>query len=206
MDTRHFVDLEGNYLGGFGTGAAPEVPALEVSQPPHGNCVWFPETGWKWPEDRLACHIRAERDMMLAQTDWTQAPDATVDRAAWVAYRQALRNITEQPGFPADIVWPEPPPTTPVLQPLTRRQLFIALHRLGLINSEEAVGAVKGEVPALIEGIFSSMPEPQQTDARITFASFNIANRMDPLVILLGQTVNLTSQQMDEIWKNFLFV
>ncbi|WP_412841983.1 phage tail assembly chaperone, partial [Cereibacter johrii] len=31
------------------------------------------------------------------------------DAAAWTAYRQALRDVPEQPGFPAEIAWPEPP-------------------------------------------------------------------------------------------------
>jgi hypothetical protein len=52
---------------------------------------------------------RAERNKLLAESDWTQMSDAPVDRAAWAEYRQKLRDITTQPGFPADIVWPEQP-------------------------------------------------------------------------------------------------
>ncbi|RHZ91526.1 hypothetical protein D1122_21100 [Cereibacter sphaeroides] len=51
---------------------------------------------------------RAERDRRLAETDWRTAPDRP-DAAAWAAYRQALRDVPEQPGFPAEIFWPEPP-------------------------------------------------------------------------------------------------
>lgn len=50
--------------------------------------------------------IRAERNKLLANCDWTQLPDAPVDAAAWAVYRQALRDITEQPN-PFSILWPE---------------------------------------------------------------------------------------------------
>ena len=53
---------------------------------------------------------RAERNARLAATDWTQLPDAPVaDHEAWAAYRQALRDVPEQPGFPAQIEWPTAP-------------------------------------------------------------------------------------------------
>lgn len=51
---------------------------------------------------------RAERDRRLAETDWRTAPDRP-DAAAWTAYRQRLRDVPEQPGFPAEIFWPQPP-------------------------------------------------------------------------------------------------
>ena len=60
-------------------------------------------------EERVAASIRAERNERLSATDWTQVADAPVDTAAWAAYRQALRNVTEQAGFPTDVEWPEQP-------------------------------------------------------------------------------------------------
>lgn len=53
--------------------------------------------------------IRSKRNALLADSDWTQVVDAPVDQAAWRTYRQALRDITEQEGFPSDVVWPTPP-------------------------------------------------------------------------------------------------
>lgn len=53
--------------------------------------------------------IRKERNNMLALSDWTQVADAPVDKAAWAAYRQALRNITTQSGFPWTLEWPVAP-------------------------------------------------------------------------------------------------
>lgn len=53
--------------------------------------------------------IRLERNRLLANSDWTQVADAPVDKAAWAAYRQALRDITGQAGFPNDVTFPNPP-------------------------------------------------------------------------------------------------
>lgn len=58
---------------------------------------------------RLSQQVRQDRNHLLAACDWTQTLDAQVDRAAWASYRQALRDITSQPGFPFSVVWPTPP-------------------------------------------------------------------------------------------------
>ena len=52
--------------------------------------------------------IRAERNRKLADCDWTQLPDAPVDATVWAAYRQELRDITNQPD-PFNITWPQEP-------------------------------------------------------------------------------------------------
>lgn len=52
---------------------------------------------------------RLERDGLLYSSDWTQIADAPVDKAAWATYRQALRDITLQEGFPENITWPTKP-------------------------------------------------------------------------------------------------
>lgn len=56
-----------------------------------------------------ASGVRSDRNNRLADCDWTQLPDAPVDSAAWAIYRQELRDVTEQAGFPWDITWPEKP-------------------------------------------------------------------------------------------------
>ena len=60
-------------------------------------------------EAALAAQVRAERDRLLVASDWTQVADAPVDQAAWATYRQALRDITAQAGFPSDVTWPVAP-------------------------------------------------------------------------------------------------
>lgn len=54
--------------------------------------------------------IKAERARRLLACDWTQLPDVPANTAqAWAAYRQALRDITDQPTFPASVTWPVEP-------------------------------------------------------------------------------------------------
>ena len=53
--------------------------------------------------------IRADRDTRLTDSDWTQVADAPVDKAAWATYRQALRDVPSQVGFPWDVQWPSTP-------------------------------------------------------------------------------------------------
>ena len=53
--------------------------------------------------------VRQQRNALLSDCDWTQLPDAPVPAAPWAAYRQELRDVTAQSGFPWDAVWPEAP-------------------------------------------------------------------------------------------------
>lgn len=58
----------------------------------------------------LAAAARGQRDTLMAASDWTQLPDVPAGTAAtWATYRQALRDVTKQPGFPVDINWPVQP-------------------------------------------------------------------------------------------------
>jgi hypothetical protein len=53
--------------------------------------------------------VRATRDQLLKDTDWTQVADVPCTKAvkaAWATYRQSLRDITAQEGFPFEIEWP----------------------------------------------------------------------------------------------------
>ena len=53
--------------------------------------------------------VRSERSWKLSQSDWTQLPDSPVDKAAWAVYRQALRDVPQQAGFPWEVTWPAQP-------------------------------------------------------------------------------------------------
>lgn len=60
--------------------------------------------------EEIAAEARAERDRLLVATDWTQAADVPqATRNLFAPYRQALRDVPEQSGFPTDIVWPTKP-------------------------------------------------------------------------------------------------
>ena len=53
--------------------------------------------------------VRQQRNQLLNACDWTQLPDAPVPPAPWATYRQQLRDVTAQPGFPWEVVWPVAP-------------------------------------------------------------------------------------------------
>ncbi len=57
--------------------------------------------------------LRHHRDRLLAESDYSQLPDAPGDRAAWAAYRQALRDLPDTIRNPQDVTWPQPPASTP---------------------------------------------------------------------------------------------
>jgi hypothetical protein len=68
------------------------------------------ETAYKAMKDaEQAKSVRSSRTQLLKDCDWTQIADSTADKAAWATYRQALRDITGQAGFPWTITWPESP-------------------------------------------------------------------------------------------------
>jgi hypothetical protein len=53
--------------------------------------------------------VRQQRNELLSACDWTQLPDSPADHEAWATYRQELRDVTAQEGFPWDVTWPEAP-------------------------------------------------------------------------------------------------
>jgi hypothetical protein len=87
----------------------PSAPYIE------GDWVYTVVVRNKTPEETQAdlnskaAQIRSQRNQLLSASDWTQVLDAPIDRTAWAAYRQALRDITSQEGFPASVQWPNDP-------------------------------------------------------------------------------------------------
>lgn len=72
------------------------------------NKEWLPE-----PTDIMVAEVvREQRAALLAETDWVTAKAAETGGPIpdeWKAYRQALRDVTSQPGFPRNVVWPTKP-------------------------------------------------------------------------------------------------
>jgi len=58
--------------------------------------------------DRQAVEVRKERDAKLAATDWRASSDVTLS-SQWRTYRQSLRDVPTQAGFPNSITWPTEP-------------------------------------------------------------------------------------------------
>ena len=68
------------------------------------------EAAYKATKDaEQATNVRNSRTQMLKDCDWTQLADSTADKTAWATYRQALRDITTQSGFPWEVTWPDAP-------------------------------------------------------------------------------------------------
>ena len=83
------------------TPATDETPAKTAAEN---------EVAYKATKDaEQAKSVRASRDEKLKDCDWTQVADAPVDKTVWATYRQALRDVTTQTGFPWTITWPDAP-------------------------------------------------------------------------------------------------
>ena len=89
------------------TGAQFDTAALFAEMQPHAAAYTPPPPP---TTEELAAAVRAERDRLLLESDWTQLPDVpAATRSVWATYRQALRDIPQQAGFPANVVWPSKP-------------------------------------------------------------------------------------------------
>lgn len=88
----------------------PSMVAVE-GEPEERDGIWW-QTWTLAPASPLQvdpAEIRAQRDALLVASDWTQLPDAPVNRLAWANYRQNLRDITAQANFPHAVEWPTQP-------------------------------------------------------------------------------------------------
>jgi len=116
------ANLAGNQLVRVVVADAPQYDeatqiAVRNNQPSLVGGTWT--IGWivqdltqSEKDQKLAAKIasvRSQRNQNLKDSDWTQVDDAPVDKAAWATYRQALRDVPTQSGFPWDVTWPTQP-------------------------------------------------------------------------------------------------
>lgn len=93
----------------------PDDSLFIVVENPDGSYTATPRTAdeiamYKENIDAVqAVVVRNSRGQKLANSDWTQVADSPVDKAVWATYRQALRDITIQEGFPWSVTWPDAP-------------------------------------------------------------------------------------------------
>jgi hypothetical protein len=106
----HYIDSDGNYMGGVDNKSYAYASWTEVLDgPPHGSATY---AGGVW--DMSAPH-RMERDRLLSEVDlmvsnplrWAALDAAT--QAEWSTYRQALLDVPQQSGFPHSVTWPTKP-------------------------------------------------------------------------------------------------
>jgi hypothetical protein len=69
---------------------------------------WVHYTIEHFAEDIAKRNVREHRNSLIAETDWMALIDNTLT-PDWATYRQALRDITEQKGFPYSVIWPTKP-------------------------------------------------------------------------------------------------
>lgn len=64
------------------------------------------------PTEAIDLEIKTQRKQLLLDSDWTQIPNGpltTEQQADWATYRQELRDIPSQSGYPFNVIWPTPP-------------------------------------------------------------------------------------------------
>ena len=82
------------------------VQRLDITQV---NGAWT--QGWEvsnLPVEDAGRNIRNHRDYLLQQTDWMALSDVTIE-PYWREYRQQLRDVTAQEGYPYSVIWPTKP-------------------------------------------------------------------------------------------------
>lgn len=84
-----------------------------VNRPPRpsSNHFWI-DGEWILNEEAEAERIRSLRDELLKECDWVTAKSYETQTSvpeSWAAYRQALRDLPQQPNFPSNVVFPEKP-------------------------------------------------------------------------------------------------
>lgn len=85
-----------------------EVDQSQVGQPIYGNKWLIGYTVVNKPQDQAESAVRNKRDQLLKETDWMALSDVTMS-SEMTSYRQALRDITDQTGFPYSVIWPTKP-------------------------------------------------------------------------------------------------
>jgi len=111
-------DIPADMLAEFDVYKVKQTPAPEIDSKTqhHSQDVQLIDGEWTqvWqaaqlPVDQAEANVRAHRDYLLQQSDWIVARSYERGEpvpADWATYRQALRDVTLQAGFPYSVVWP----------------------------------------------------------------------------------------------------
>jgi hypothetical protein len=109
----HVAAHIGNYSGAFVQEDADDIDACDPA-------YWRYDTDNQTLLDRIerpnptkdVAKLRLERNILLAETDWTQYNDSPLSdevKAEWTVYRESLRDLPANTDDPADPTWPTPP-------------------------------------------------------------------------------------------------
>lgn len=87
----------------------PQLVKVTMTNPTLVNGKWTQT--WEQsnrPTSEAASYMRHDRDKLLAETDYLALSDQTLS-AEMATYRQALRDVPSQSGFPFNVTWPTKP-------------------------------------------------------------------------------------------------
>lgn len=97
------ADIETQYVNANAVYTLPTKPGVDY-------IFNYDSFVWELDLDKVVRVARAKRQKLLVESDWTQLSDAPVyNRPDWIDYRQKLRDITDQEGWPTSIIWPQTP-------------------------------------------------------------------------------------------------
>ena len=94
---------------------ATDIPTEKGAPPtPDGYTFNYTTKTWEPNTAYMVYKVKVIRDQKLLDSDWTDTASAPARLgqtlyAQWQTYRQDLRNIPEQSGYPLNVVWPTPP-------------------------------------------------------------------------------------------------
>ena len=162
--------------------------------------------------------MRITREPLLAalDTQYQRATEIGADTSAIVAHKQALRDVTDDPGIEAaqtiqelQAVWPavldqsiSEVPLPPVPQIISDRQFFQQAAVLSLITQAEALAAVQtGAIPAMLQTVVDELPDADtRFAATMLLAGATQFERNHPLTVEVGVHLGLTTAQVDDFF------
>ena len=106
----HYIDNDGNYMGGVDNKSYADPSWTEVPVGPEHGAATYVNGSWDMSEPH-----RLDRNRLLAEVDaiagntlrWADLTSA--EQAEWSTYRQALLDVPQQSGFPHSVTWPTKP-------------------------------------------------------------------------------------------------
>lgn len=129
---------------------------------------------------------RRDRENRLLMTDHIMFSDTAPPTQEMLDYRQALRDITSQDGFPVGVEWPEAPSNQGIPAIITPRQARLALSSQGLLSQ--------------VQNAIDSLPESNREVVNIEWEYAVSIERASPWIASLGEALELTSEQLDDLF------
>jgi hypothetical protein len=110
-----YADPQINYVMNGVLSVYTQQELQEKATPPGLGYKWMPQTKTWVDVDSFQLTeqtVTEKRDKLLYQSDWTQIPNNSLTpefQQQWAVYRQELRDVPQQSGYPFNVVWPTPP-------------------------------------------------------------------------------------------------